>query len=266
MNLDTTKKIIAWGFPLLACLSTPSWAVVKGALAYGPAYSAVIGIEGRSPGSGCSAVVIHPRALLTAAHCLEFLGNGYNHFSYPSRNSDHRLYISKIYEDPYYNARVSLRGQFNANDDIALVILKKPIEDQDILSHIPKITEESSLSPDETLMAVGLGMYKQGRSLILGDDDNSERRTAPYRLQQKRSSVDFLKAVTPGMGMCGGDSGGALLRVSSDGAQSQLVGILTATGGSGVCGDADQTDYAESVSSHLNWIKENLQKEGITLE
>jgi secreted trypsin-like serine protease len=258
MKFDTTKKIIAWGLPVLACLSTQSWAVKKGILVQSPAYSAVIGLE------GCSAVMIHPRAFLTAAHCQPLIGKGINHFSYPDRNSDHRLSIKAIYVDEFYNPKVSWKGEFNANDDIALVILKNPIDDAAILSHIPKIAAESSLAPDETLMAVGLGMYTQQSFSRLGDQDNSDKRMAPYRLLEKRSSVDFLRATTPGAGICGGDSGGALLRVSSDGSQVELVGILTASGG--VCGKSNQTDYAESVSSHLDWIKENLQKEGITLE
>jgi secreted trypsin-like serine protease len=264
MKFETVKKIVACSLPVLACFSTQSWAVKKGALAHGPAYSAVIALQGKTPEAGCSAVVIHPRAFLTAAHCEEFIGKGINHIFYPDRNSDHRLSIQSIYVDPNFNPRVSLGGSFSVNDDIALVILKKPIDDATIVSHIPKIIAESSLSPNDTLMAVGLGMYKMEQYAQLGDENNSERRMAPYHLQETRGSVDFIMSPTPGIGFCGGDSGGALLRVSADGQTSELVGILTATGG--ICGGNHQMNYAESVSAHLGWIKANLQREGIALE
>lgn len=258
------KKVNALGLSILASLSMDGWAVQNGMIAHGPAYSAVIGLQGSSEQGGCTAVVIHPRAFLTAAHCKDFIDKGFNLISYPDRNTDHHLSIIAIYVDEKYNPRIGWKGDFKVNDDLALAILKDPIEDATILSHIPKIIDESVLAPNDTLMAVGLGMYRMVGAARLGDRNNSDKRMAPYRLQEKRSSVDFLKASIPGVGMCDGDSGGGLLRVSSDGKSSELVGILTAIGGN--CGGKNQTDYAESVSSHLDWIKTNLQKEGISLE
>jgi len=257
MNSSRTKTVIALSLPFLLCLSMESWAVKRGPIAMGPAYAAVIGLE------GCSAVVIHPRAFLTAGHCNSHIYRGSNTVYFPNRDSSSRVEIKDIFINEGYEENEEPGGKFKINDDIALVVLSEPIQEAAILANIPNIIDEKSLNQAETLTAVGLGMYKTWGTSYLGDWDNSDKHMAPYRLEQKNVSVDYLKAQTPGVGICGGDSGGALLRVSPDGKKSELVGILTATGGE--CGGSDQTDYAESVSSHLDWIKKNLQKEEISL-
>jgi secreted trypsin-like serine protease len=257
MKFSCLQKWMVSGLLFLACFSTSSWAVRNGETAYSGAYAAVIGLT-----SKCSAVVIHPRALLTAAHCSGLLNERENNTVYfSSLNSGTDVVIQKIYVDPFYEEAAWGSRTFAVNDDFALVILKDPIRDANVVAHIPRIISDTSLSDQDTMMAVGFGVYRTTAHVV---DDNKARRKANYRLEKIKGSVFFLRTLTPYVGACSGDSGGGFLRVSPDGKNSELVGILTAQGG--ICGDPDQYDNAESVFAHLSWIKQNLLKEGIALE
>lgn len=241
---------------MAASFTLATHAVVKGEIANGSAYAAVIGID------SCSAVVIHPQAILTAAHCGPHLDTGRYAVHFPDRSETKSIDVKSVLVNPGYVDDISWSGEFKINDDIALLILSDPIDDPVILAHIPKIIDEGLLSKNEIVQAVGLGIHEQGPFAQLGDMDNSDKRVAPYKIVDKKLSTYYLSGTQSGVGLCGGDSGGALLRVSEDGSSSQLLGILTATGGR--CGDNRETAYAESVASHLDWIRKSLKKEGIT--
>lgn len=258
MSLFNVKasKSVSLALAIAASFSMASHAVVRGEIAQGPAYAAVIGID------SCSAVVIHPRAILTAGHCGPHLSTGTYTAYFASRSDYQDIQVKSVIINEGYVDDISWSGEFKINGDIALLILKDPITDPTILAHIPKIVDDRLLAKNEVLQAVGLGLYEEGPFSQLGDMDNSDKRVATYRIVEKRASTYFLTGIQEGVGFCGGDSGGGLLRVSPDGTKSELVGILTATGGR--CGNNSYNAYAESVSSHLDWIRKNLQKEGIS--
>ena len=203
-----------------------SQAIVNGAIANDPIHQSVVGF------SQCSAVLIHPRVLLTAAHCGAVISEGGQNLYFSKLGGDSRwVDVLGFHAQPRWQPQTldPQKQLIAVNDDIAVIVLRDALERSEWPSSFPKLADTNdSPRPDEELLAVGFGLYRQSR-FRFDSDKNSYRRSANYRIQTKKSSVFFIKSTTAGVGVCFGDSGGALF--SQRQGQIILQGILTTIGG-----------------------------------
>ena len=160
----------------------------------------------------CNAVLISPKTLLTAAHCIEVMGNEvYEATPWLTYHPEFvrvnvkgvKAQVSEITFAPSYFEVLGFGGE-----DLALITLKNPI---------------STIAP---LPIIKKSVLKIGQSLTLV----SRQMSAPTKLIKKTQYQSSTVLVTDGSasGTCLGDSGGALL--SNENGQWGLAGILTYQG------------------------------------
>jgi len=256
--------------------SGPVLAVHNGKSAINKGARAVIGFRGDENYFGCTGVVIHPRVILTAAHCAHLIHKGQiNEVFFTSRDSTptsievldvhkHKNFVEN------FSQKDPVTGQYQStiDYDIAVVTLKEPITNKNILGEIPRLPTADDLvaGPDAPpYVATGMGMYQTGGKNYLGDEKNSQKLSLKYFIRQVNLTVLILKSRVQDAGICQGDSGGGIFLDQSRDSNSPpvLVGIISAM--TEFCGKRGEDNYAESVLPHIPFITESARQDGIEL-
>lgn len=169
-------------------------------------YPNIVALYGKKPdadqGSLCTASVIAPTVLLTAAHCVapSVVGEGLvfkallSHNLVDSSNPSPKIDVAEVHWDQQFNAQQLMNGH-----DIAVAILAKPI------NVTPLKINRAPLSGISNVRLVGYGLNDG-----FGQTGAGVKRTAEVAV----SSIDDKFVVTGswfGTTMCSGDSGGPVL-------------------------------------------------------
>ncbi len=172
----------------------------------------------------CSATLIHPRVLLTAAHCVaDGVGAVTND---PRGYSNQSPSVAMTWAHPDY-ATTRL-----AEYDLGLVLLNDPVT-----SARPKAMQRTALTPPGSGRAVGFGQRSVGTNPASG-----ERYTIDLPITAVTSGQ--VRYGSPGAAICFGDSGGPFFAMV-DGVET-LISVHsytndpTCSGGAGVRVDAQK--------------------------
>lgn len=204
-------------------------------------YKAVVGIP------NCSATFIHPRVILTAAHCLKSLGPSAEVF--PKRRSQSNSYA--IFKQPKAHPQFSPTKKY-INYDVAAIVLKDAVTDKEILDNIPALDFEGV--EYKTATAVGMGYDRT----FFGTNDifpDMTKKKTEVKIDQIVGDMFLTKVVVKKNGACTGDSGGALLATGADG-KPVYIGTTVAIDAAGICSKDDGFIYFERFSSIASWVEE----------
>lgn len=169
-----------------------------------------------------SAVVIKRNVLLTAAHSVEDIDEGYIHLSSTYNINNTKIRFKKVIIHEGYDKSVS-----NYKNDIAVIILESNLPE-----HIKPATLSTSLNSENLVVdRIGFG-GRQGK--------NIRTWTNPTIVDHRLNTLvlnDSLSVI--------GDSGGPLYK------DEKLIGIHSTLEGK------DRT-YAVYVPNYISWINQNL--------
>lgn len=169
-----------------------------------------------------SAVVIRRNVILTAAHSVENIDEGYIHLAHHYNQSNQKIKFKKVIIHSEYN-----KDKSNYKNDIALVILENNLPESIKPAKFLEHNEFSDFNVDR----IGFG----GRN-----GKNLRTWTNPKIVDQKEDTLilkDELSVI--------GDSGGPIYK------DNKLVGIHSTLEGN------DKT-YAVYVPNYLGWINSQL--------
>lgn len=213
-------------------------------------YTSVVAIRGDMD---CSAVVIAPRALLTAAHCVEGWRPGKSLIEVGLRSVKTSAdFVTVALEKapvlhPAY--RLGFRNNPNQNTlevqyDLAVLVLKEDLKEKFPRASVAMI---STYLSSQNGVLVGFGRYD--RRNPYGVKAFGEMQTRYL----SRFNLIELQSVKAGVGGCRGDSGGGFFQTLSNGT-SVLVGITSVNTQSHNCGSSENKTYAVPVYSHICWV------------
>jgi secreted trypsin-like serine protease len=235
----------------LCLAASPGFAVVGGDVVRGSdqAWRWTVKIESNK-GELCSGVVIQPRLVLTAAHCV--LGGGRFSVTY----LDDQLRRRSIRAANVVAHESFLPGRTPSTQpgvDLAMIRLAEPLP-----ATIQPVTMGGSLGAGERVSIAGFGLGQEGRR----QSARTLRQSGLTSAGSYTSGNNVMVAVdsqnlgqAPGAGACKGDSGGPIMRGGSGSAE--LVGIVSWSSGPAsqrirsVCGGFTAIT---PVADHAFWI------------
>lgn len=180
-----------------------------------PAVVALFGhLEGETSGSLCTATVVSPTVLLTAAHCVhpDIIGPDriFNVIFGTNIRGAPRADVIETHYDPAFNPRFVLAGH-----DIAVAILAEPVTIDPIPYNRRPMTDDMV---DQPARMIGYGM-----------SDRFDQATAGTKRQAtsvlRSISANLIRVGTRNEQTCSGDSGGPAL-MDIDGVET-VVGVTS---------------------------------------
>ena len=232
----------------------------------------------RNAGSSCTGAIISKSVILTAAHCakqspwwwpikLVKPSNVFVTFGHSDLGNAMNMSVKSILIHPNYN--------YYRDNDLALLKLSNDLEFNDAIQPIslpsPNYTKYDLLF--EELIFAGYGSEK-----LFQGDTSKKFRTKDVNIM-KKLKVDLTMSTcnnhlyqvddekydsllfSSTHGLWFGDSGGPLMKISSNFTNSEVVGIAMAleTCSNGLLQNVDTVSIYTSVSFHVPWIQKNLE-------
>lgn len=231
-------RALSIGLAILLAAPDPAWGLVGGRLVRPQDWRA-IGRYRAERGLACSAVLVGPRVILTAAHCVEaHQGRGGVSFG-------GQWYRAEMISSPDYN------DAFLDGLDLAVGILERAPRG---VAPIPVVDDHTSVQLGDDVSLFGFGCCGQGGR------GGGELRTAEGRVSRVGDHDfdigDGFDTVEDGVSLCDGDSGGPTLMSMPDGLR--VIG-LHSQGVTGACvSEESRLDVAEA-RAFLRAVSESRQ-------
>lgn len=224
--------------------------------------------------SFCTATIIGPRVLLTAAHCLQDFDPRTNQkssaFIFPSTKDFIAFFgtrvsfagewvrASKVIPHEKWSPELTLQGNADAPpNDIGVMILENNIPE----SHMPvEIADETmSLKEGHPVTLVGFGVTRSRRN-----NNTGTLREVSLPLKSIEHKSNLLNVGSFMKGACAGDSGGPMYAQDDQG-RWYVIGVTSA----GIeilqnCIGVDNS-YTDA-RKYKNWIRTTLAAEGVELK
>ena len=217
--------------------------IIGGVAANAGQFSTVVMLD-----SGCTAVIVHPHYLVTAAHCVRDAASQHAYL-------DNELVVELLEDDS-----LSITNESTTKSlEIESCALHPQAEEPGFDLAVCKLEEAADVSP---IRLAQTDAEEGERVILVGygfDQVGGEAGTKRY----VESSVSGITTDADGQelvignhhqGTCRGDSGGPAFRLADNGENLCLVGILSG-GESGHCGFGWYTN----VPLHLSWLDEVTQ-------
>ena len=191
----------------------------------------------------CTATLIAPDVVLTAAHCLEPAAFGYLGFTLDPDLSDGAQDVIRAlvaHPHPDFDGGTAEFLDLGERNDIGIMILERPVEGV----AFERIDLAAELAPGAELALCGYG--RDTWATVMAGTKRDARVTIA------RAEAHELATTAEGPQPCTGDSGGPLFADTPDG--RVIAGVISrAVGASNMC---DTGAIATLAASHAPWIAE----------
>lgn len=193
----------------------------------------------------CSGNLIHPRVILSAAHCNLENRARHAHFSGLHQEGTRKVEIKYCRSNPEF------QGRFGQGTDWAYCVLKEPVND---IPFVPVLSEcefeyWQSYALEDQAVLVGFGR----------DESGTGGKKRAVQVPVHALDNNEVKVGGDGKAGCFGDSGGpAFIQLPDRSWRS--MGIISYTHG-----DCGNSEFLTAVPNALAWLDENLAAEGIDI-
>ncbi|KAL1918557.1 uncharacterized protein VTP21DRAFT_3217 [Calcarisporiella thermophila] len=206
--------------------------------------------EIRNRRSPCTAFVIAPRVIMTAAHCLGDRSHSGVIYGSNLKGEGHSADDVKFVPHPAYDSKKNL-------NDIGLIFVEQPMN-----TTVAKIGMKYPKA-GSTIMAAGFGdTDNQG-----GDSPNLKKvalkvaTAAECKVNKPNfdSKTQFCTSDKPvGHSVCNGDSGGPLY--TGSGKSLRVVGLVSHGTKARACGEEGNPQYFTFIKPYLKWVRSEIRK------
>ena len=223
----------------------------------------------------CTAGLIAPRVVVTAAHCINGPAESY-WVTAPGADLED-INLTKIQGKEIFMSKKFSLGQFPYQDDFAVILLKSPFPKIKPLKIATSEEVAKWISEEASVTHIGYGRYekldssKSGLALVTSSIpytyETNFSKKVPFQFDMLTSGTYSLTKLTVDKTICGGDSGGPLIK--KVGSEWVYVGAQSASNGAGCIAPCEEicvanqflaASYTEILSNVKNYLTEDTKQ------